>query len=523
MNVIMFWKVFLTCFCWLLINTVKPVQTTLCAQKNLGGDSIVCVCNSDYCDTVEPNGNPGKNFYNLYQSSKLGHRLNYTAIPFEKNATTENIFYININVTYQSILGFGGAFTDAAGINILSLPEDVQEKLIQSYYSPDGIEYTIGRIPMASCDFSTHPYSYDDSPMDFSLSNFSLAMEDLKYKIPIIQKALSISSREISIFGSPWSAPAWMKTNNNMTGRGSLIGQPGGKYFKTWANYFIKFLDAYKSHNISLWGLTAQNEPTDGEIYKFPFQAMGWTAEMQRDFIIQDLGPALHNNGYQDIQLMIMDDQRLVLPEWTSVILSDKTASQYIAGTAIHWYTDKIIPSGLLTYAHDKYPDKFIFATEACNGDLPWEKHVDLGSWERAESYSHYILQDLNHWVTGWTDWNIALDMQGGPNWVSNFVDSPIIVNADKREFYKQPMFYALGHFSKFVLPGSKRVDIKQNGISSLELAAFILPDSSKVVVVLNRSDKEETFSINDPAVGFINAQIPAHAIQTYIWWNNQS
>ncbi|ESP00722.1 hypothetical protein LOTGIDRAFT_158016 [Lottia gigantea] len=491
-----------------------------CAKKDFGHDSVVCVCNSTFCDTVEPVVNPGRQKGWVYTSSKTGDRFNKTGFTFTSKSLYSTIFTINRNISYQTIQGFGGAFTDAAGINILSLPVPVQEKLLQSYYSPQGIEYTIGRIPMASCDFSTHPYSYDDYSMDFQLTNFSLTMEDIKYKIPIIQKALSMSARNMSIFGSPWSAPAWMKTNKNMTGRGSLIGQPGGKYFKTWANYFVKFLQAYQSHNITLWGLTAQNEPLDGELPRFPFQSMGWTPEMQRDFIVQDLGPALHDNGFENVKLMILDDQRFLLPKWSSVVLSDKAASAYISGIAVHWYADAISSPSDLDKAHTNFPEKFLFASEACEGDLPWERHVDMGSWYRAEAYGHSIVQDMNHWVTGWTDWNIALDMQGGPNWVSNFVDAPIIVNKDKQEFYKQPMFYAMGHFSKFVVPGSKRMDIKTQGSTNLELTAFISPDSSIVLVILNRHDTEEAISIQDPELGYLNTKISAHTILTLVWWH---
>ncbi|XP_025078036.1 glucosylceramidase-like [Pomacea canaliculata] len=270
------------------------------------------------------------------------------------------------NSTRQTINGFGGAFTDAAGINIASLPLAAQENLLQSYYSTEGIQYTIGRIPMASCDFSTHPYSYDDTDGDLQLSQFTLAPEDIKYKIPYIQRALTLSQGKAAlVFGSPWSAPAWMKTNKNMTGNGTLMVSQV-VHTTILANYFVRFVQEYAKHNISLWGLTAQNEPTDGKIYKFPFQAMGWTPETQRDFIKLDLGPALHANGFQDIKLMILDDDRLFLPEWGPGVLSDPEAKKYISGVAVHWYLDTVIPLNVLDFTHDKFPDTFLFATEAC-------------------------------------------------------------------------------------------------------------------------------------------------------------
>jgi glucosylceramidase len=130
-------------------------------------------------------------------------------------------------------------------------------------------------------------------------------------------------------------------------------------------------------------------------------------------------------------------------------ILNDSVASEYIAGMAVHWYWDKFIPANVLTFTHNAHPDKFILATEACSGAPVTGGHRGplLGSWSRAEDYATDIMEDLNNWVTGWVDWGFALDVRGGPNLASNWVDAPIIVNASADEFYKQPTWYALGHF----------------------------------------------------------------------------
>ncbi|CAH1798081.1 unnamed protein product [Owenia fusiformis] len=507
-----------------IIQVFQATASKPCVPRNYGKGSYVCVCNSTYCDTVEPNIKVQKGSYSIYVSSKAGDRFKRNSNTFKSslNSSDDVVFTVFKNHTFQRILGFGGAFTDAAGINIASLSADTQTNLLKSYYSPEGIEYSLGRVPMASCDFSTRPYSYDDSPGDFDLKNFSLAMEDLKYKIPFIQKAMAMSRRNIPIFGSPWSAPAWMKTNQNMTGKGTLIGSPGGKYYKTWANYFIKFLQAYESHGIHVWGLTAENEPTMGLRTDYLFQAMGFTAEMQRDFIAQDLGPALWDNGYKNVKLMILDDMRLMLPGWAETILQFPEAAKYVSGVGVHWYTDFIVPIIGVDKTHESFPDKFILSTEACEGSLPFEsRSPQLGSWDRGESYAHSIIEDLNHWIVGWTDWNIALDLQGGPNWVKNFVDSPIIVNAAKDEFYKQPMYYVLGHFSKFLPNGSKRIAVKGNKSTKLETVGFMLADSSIVMVVSNREDDAIGYHIYDPTIGYINLVAEPHSIQTIIWWSS--
>ncbi|XP_075534862.1 lysosomal acid glucosylceramidase-like [Dermacentor variabilis] len=410
------------------------------------------------------------------------------------------LLVIDSSKEYQKVFGFGGAFTDATGINVKSLPTNMQDDVLKSYYSNEGIGYTIGRIPLASCDFSARKYTYDDTPGDFELTNFTLAPEDFDVKIPYIKKAMSLSSEPAWFFGSSWSSPAWMKTSNALEGRGFLIGEPGGPYYKAWAKYYVRFVQEYERHGIPIWGLTTQNEPTTGFLPGFRWQTLGFTAASQRDFIKLDLGPALAEAGYSadKLKVMILDDSRIVLPHWTDVVLGDPEAAKYVQGVAVHWYMDSFVGPRVLDKVHDSFPDKFILGTEACTGSaIKTEDNVKLGSWKRAELYARDILEDLNHWVSGWMDWNLALNVEGGPNWANNFVDSPIIVNASAQEFYKQPMYYALGHFSKALPRGSVRIDsqlqqshfLEENSATSTNLtyAAFRTPDSALVVIVLNR------------------------------------
>ncbi|XP_059139428.1 lysosomal acid glucosylceramidase-like [Physella acuta] len=507
-------------FSLLVISLTRSSQDVPCAPYTVKAGYIVCVCNSTYCDTV-PSADPvPKGQYIVYTTSKDGQRFDkqvYSRVPTN---SSHKVYKLRTADTRQTIIGFGGAFTDAAGINIASLPQPAQDNLINSYYSKEGIEYTVGRVPMASCDFSTHAYSYDDVPGDLSLDHFSLAPEDLNYKIPYIQAAMKVSTRPLKLFGSPWSAPAWMKTNNKMTGMGFLKGFPGGEYYKAWGNYFVKFLDEYSKHNISFWGLTAENEPTNGFVVGFPFQCMGFTPETQMDFIKQDLGPALHQAGYGNVKLMILDDQRPFAELWARTVLSDKEASPYVSGIALHWYKDTA-SINILDRIHQLFPDKFLFATEACEGSFSWEKEkVDLGSWDRAASYASDIISDLNHWVTGWTDWNLALNQQGGPNWVSNFVDSPVIVNAKDGLFYKQPMFYVMGHFSKFVVPGSVSLGTEAEVNDTLiEVTAFRRPDNSYATIIHNKGSEKTAVFLSDGSGGYLSVTSPGFSIQTVIWW----
>ena len=515
-----------TCFLTVLALVTCGISVSSarrCVPRKYDQDSVVCVCNSTYCDTIESEENIQPGTFISYVSTLGGLRFEKYVYKIDNTSKPADVNVEITNKSIQSILGFGGAFTDAATINVKSLSKESQSYLLQSYFSPQGIEYNFGRIPMASCDFSTRVYSYDDFVNDTDLVKFSLAEEDLIYKIPVIKQAISISKRNISLFGSPWSSPFWMKTNNNMTGKGTIKGEVEGTFYKTWANYFVRFIQAYKDHGVDIWGITAQNEPTDGNLPKFAFQCLGWTPESQRDFIAKVLGPSLQAAGLEHIKLMILDDSRLLLPYWAEVILHDPEAAKFVAGVAVHWYQDWFAPVSALDRTYEQFGQKyFILATEACEQDsFDKKKSVSLGNWGRAEHYFHDITQDLQHGVSGWVDWNIALDTTGGPNWVNNEADSPVIVNATSDEFYKQPMFYALGHFSKFVSPGSKVLALKISP-PSFDVLAFRRPDGNIVATLGNSNSKELKASIHDPETGWINLSLPPRSLVTVLWTRAQ-
>ncbi|XP_076033787.1 lysosomal acid glucosylceramidase-like isoform X1 [Oratosquilla oratoria] len=488
-----------------------------CVARNFGHSSFVCVCNSTYCDKVPEVEVPLRGEFAVYTSSLEGARFQRSQGEFSSGVLEEevegNLAEFELNYTsFQTILGWGTAITDAATINLLSLSTSTQEQLLRAYFSEDGIGLNIGRINMGGCDFSTRTYTYDDIPGDVSLEHFALQEEDLEYKIPTIHRVQEMSPRTVKLFASPWSAPKWMKTNNDYVGFGRLKDE----MYQPWADYFKKFLDQYAEQNVSFWGLTAQNEPFNGYVPGFFFNCMGWTAEEQRDWIVNNLGPTLAAD-YSDVKLMIMDDQRFQLPQWPRTVLGDPDAAQYVSGIAVHWYWDWLSPN-LLTETHEEFPEYFILGTEASIGDRPLEQHVAPGSWERFERYAEDIIEDMNHWVTGWTDWNFALDLEGGPNWARNFVDSSILVDKDKDEFYKNPMYYALGHFSKFVPEGSRRIQLSNVDDNNLSSTAFTTPDGTHVLVVLNRGDVSVSLRVSVPDLGVLQSTLGPRSMQTILF-----
>ncbi|XP_031839027.2 lysosomal acid glucosylceramidase-like isoform X1 [Nomia melanderi] len=487
-----------------------------CVPRSFGHNKIVCVCNSTYCDTTpdaDPKVPPNGRFY-WYVSTKDGERLSLKEKEF--GDAHSNLFTLTLTVDstvrYQKILGFGGAFTDSAGMHITSLSNATQDQLMRAYFdTKEGSGYMLGRVPIGSSDFSTRVYTYDDTQDDDTLEHFSLAQEDYQYKLPLMRKAHELNP-EVKFFSAAWSPPRWMKTNDEINGFGFL----DRKYYDVYSNYLVKFLDEYRKNGVNIWGISTGNEPINAFIPFDKLNSLGWTPPTVSEWVGEHFGPILEASDHNDTIIMGLDDQRIFLPWFAKNAYPRHNMSKYIAGTAVHYYADALAPAGLLDLTHEAFPDKFILMTEACTGTVPALRHVDLGSWDRGETYILSILEYLNHWSVGWVDWNLALDKSGGPNWINNFVDSPIIVNSTSDEFYKQPMYYALKHVSRFVVRGSVRVSMTDDVM--VKSAAFVTPSNETVIVLYNKWSIPRNVVIKDTKKGPIHLELPAQSMNTIIY-----
>lgn len=487
-----------------------------CAPRTVNIGAIVCVCNATYCDTTpekDPKVPKEGEFY-WYVTSKDGLRLDFFGGEFGTCSPLDifkTVLVVNTSDRYQSILGYGGAFTDSAGINIRKLSNATQDKLLRSYFDKDGSRYTLGRIPIAGTDFSTRPYTYDDYPNDDTLKHFALANEDYQYKIPYARRAKELSP-EIKFFSAAWSAPAWMKNNDNVRGFLDFL-KP--QYYQLFADYILKFMDEYKKNGIDIWAVSTGNEPIDAYVPALTINDMGWTPDSVATWVAENLGPTLARSSHNGTKIICLDDQRIEVPLVVQLIFKNEKAKKYIDGIGIHIYSDSFAPPELLDQTHFDYPDKFILMTEASLGAESITK-VSLGSWERGQMYMDSILQYMNHWTVGWVDWSIALDETGGPTWVHNNIDSPIIVIPENDEFYKQPMYYAIKHFSRFVPRGSVRVSVTDS--LTVKTSAFVTPSNEVVVVLHNRNIVPETISLEDSKKGPICLVLPALSMNTVIY-----
>ncbi len=402
---------------------------------------------------------------------------------------------------FQVFEGVGGALTDAAAETFFRLPKERQQELITAYFDRErGIGYSLGRTNIHSCDFSSESYTYT-APGDIELKSFSVE-HDRRYRIPFIKAALAATEAGLKLFASPWSPPGWMKTNGEMLHGGKLKPE----YRAAWARYVVRFVQAYEQEGVPVWGLTVQNEPMAVQRW----ESCIFTADEERDFVRDHLGPALEQAGLGRLKLMIWDHNRGLLYQRAQAVYDDPQAARYVWGAGFHWYVGDHFDNVRLL--HDAFPEKALLFTEGCHGPFSWER---LDDWSLGETYGLSMLRDLNNWACGWTDWNVLLDERGGPNHVGNFCFAP--VHGDTRDGTLRYMssYYYIGHFSKFIRPGARRVAATSND-DSLEVTAFENPDGRLAVVVLNRSERETPFWLW-MAGRAAPATSPAHSIVTLV------
>lgn len=403
---------------------------------------------------------------------------------------------------FQTIEGFGGALTDASAETFYKLPEDKQAELIRAYFDPEhGIGYSLCRTHINSCDFSSSSYAYTEVDGDTALEQFSIE-PDLKYRIPFIKLALEAAPQGLKLFASPWSPPAWMKTNGNMLQGGKLKPE----YFQTWADYYVRFFEEYKKQGVEFWGLTVQNEPMATQTW----ESCLYTAEEERDFVKNHLGPTLKNSEFGDHKIIIYDHNRGVMYQRASVVYDDPEASKYVWGTGFHWYTGDHFEN--LRHVNDAYPDKKLIFTEGCVYPFEFDK---IDEWHWGERYGESIIKDLNNFTVAWVDWNILLDENGGPNHVSNFCYAPVIGDTRTGELHYMASYYYMGHFSKFIRPGARRITCSSNN-DDIMATAFLNPDKSIVVVSMNMTDNPLDSKIWIDKKGIQN-NLPAHSISTVV------
>ena len=437
----------------------------------------------------------------LYLSSMNNdNRLTKVNInPLIKNRGSKNFIKIHKEKLKQTVLGFGGSFTESSASIYHDLSQTKKDEIIEAYFGETGNNYSIGRTHINSCDFSLENYAHCETPGDFDLKNFSIS-RNKKDLIPFIKDALRLTKNKFRIMASPWSPPAWMKTNGQMNEGGKLKEE----YKRAWADYYCKFIEFYHGEEVPIWGISVQNEPEA----KQTWDSCLYTAEEERDFIKYFLGPSLERHNLLDKKVIIWDHNRDMMVERARTVLRDPEAAKFVWGTGFHWYCGDHFDN--VQKVHDEFPDKNLIFTEGCQEGGP-----HLGSWDLGERYATSIINDLNRWTVAWLDWNLILNTQGGPNHVGNYCSAPMIVDTNTQEILYQSSYYYIGHFSRFIKQGDSILEI-ENDTSLLSLSSVSKNRDKVNTVILNKSNTSDSFTYIGANTS-IDLTIPERSILTLI------
>ncbi|MCR5046938.1 MAG: glucosylceramidase [Treponema sp.] len=434
--------------------------------------------------------------HSLYESSKDTDRLLAKVQPKLRKAKIGKnlscVIQFDCGKKFQTIKGFGCAITESSGYVLSKLPEKERDIVVEKCFGKgnESNRYSFARTHMNSCDFSLENWSCVPQK-DETLDSFSFERTD-KYLTPIL-KAAGKKNKDLTVMVTPWSPPAWMKTNGDMNHGGKLKAA----YKGLWAKYFVRFIKGLKERGLNVGYVSVQNEPEAVQTW----DSCIWTGKEEGLFAVNFLKPEFEKNGLDKVKILIWDHNRDNMTKRMKQSMAVKGADKAIAGLAYHWYSGD-------QYNHvaecaSAFPEKELFFTEGCV-----EGGSRLGKWHCGERYGHNIINDLNNGCSAWIDWNMALDLEGGPNHVGNFCDAPILVDTESGKVFYQSSYYYIGHFSRFVLPSSKRIYCSMNPFmtpatvdgrmgNTMEAAAFLRPDGKIVLVAMNRTEEDMVFEID--------------------------
>ena len=423
-------------------------------------------------------------------------------LDFEVNPNSEmQLLKVYPGITYQTVLGMGGAMTEAAAYTYSKMSEAKQKELIELYFGESGNCYNFCRTHIQSCDFALGNYAYVEDASDTGLDTFSIE-RDKQYIIPLIHAAQQ-KEKELVFLASPWSPPAFMKTNGEMNHGGKLKEE----YYEMWARMVARYVTEYRKQGIEISRLTVQNEPNAAQTW----DSCLYNGIEERDYVCGYLRNALDEAGHMQVKINVWDHNKERVLDRAVESLSTAEAMNKIDGIAFHWYTGDHFEA--LSEVRRRFPEKELIFTEGC---VEYSRFASDNQVAHAEMYAHDIMGDFNAGMNGYLDWNIYLDEQGGPNHVENFCDAPVMCDTVNDEIDVKLSYYYIGHFSRFIKRGAKRMLVSR-WTDKVEATGFVNPDQSKVVVVLNRTEDSVPFVLceNDKNCEVV---MKPHSIMTICW-----
>ena len=429
-------------------------------------------------------------------------------VPFRRDERAEmGLVVCRPDRTYQRIVGFGGAFTEAGAYVFAHMPPDLQDRFIGLCFgdarggdpAQGGNAYTLCRTHIQSCDFALGNYAYV-RPFDKRLATFSLA-RDKRLLLPFIQCGLA-ANPSLELLASPWSPPAFMKTNRLMNGGGHLRRS----HYGTWAKLLVRYVGAYAQEGVRVGRLSVQNEPMARQTW----DSCLFTPEEEAEFAAEHLRPALDAAGHADVKLFAWDHNTDRLLDRADAVLARPDAAAAFGGVAFHWYAGDHFEQ--VRAVAEAYPDKELLFTEGCV-EYSRDRAEEATQERKAEQYAHALLGHLNAGAQGFIDWNLLLDDRGGPNHVGYFCEAPLMYDREAEELIVNRSFHYFGHVSRFVRPGARRFLVSRFD-DAVECAGFVNLDGGRVLVALNRGDRPVRFELTErPWV----APVPLRAYRAYL------
>lgn len=420
---------------------------------------------------------------------------------FEADPGVENhVINLYPGVRYQEIMGFGGAITEAAGYVFSRMSGEKQQEILDAYFGHEGNQYTMARVSIDSCDFALGNYSAVTDSKDEKLATFTLERDE-QYVLPLLGRAQETAKTRLALMLSPWSPPAFMKSNGQKNGGGYLLPE----YYGQWANYVCRYIREYKARGFDVPMITVQNEPKAVQTW----DSCIYTAEEEKVFLRDFLYPALENNGLADVGIYIWDHNKERVYERARDIMDDKTIKM-VKGVAFHWYSGEHFDAVRLVA--EQFPDKKLVFSEGC---VEYSRFGVDDQLTHARMYAHVIIGNLKAGMHGYFDWNILLDDKGGPNHMGNFCEAPLMCDPKLNTVEKKLSFEYIGHFSRLIKPGALRI-ASSAYTDKIDTVSFLNPDGTLVSVYLNKTGRAlpVVIRLNGQAASYT---LPANAIATGI------
>lgn len=433
----------------------------------------------------------------LYRTNQTETTLLFQA---DEEGVENQVVNLYPKLSFEEFEGFGGAITDAAGYVYAQMDKEKKAELLNQYFSSDKMNYQMVRIHMDSCDFSTEMYEAVSDENDRELKSFDFSRTE-KYILPMLEDAQRTAGHPLELMLSPWSPPAYMKTNTSRKNGGFLKKE----YYGIWAEYICLYIQKFTERGFLVKRISLQNEPKAVQMW----DSCIYTAEEEKEFLQYYMYPALERYGFLDVQIFIWDHNKERVYERTVAILDAET-EKMVSGVAFHWYSGDHFEN--LEYVRKCYPNLKLIISESC---IEFSKFDALDEKGNAERLSHEIIGDLNHGMTAFYDWNLLLDQNGGPNHVGNFCLAPYLYDLEKKELKPQLIQKHFYQFAHYIKRGAVRIGYSRYS-DELDVTAFRNPDETVVVVLLNRTgeDRKVFLRLDEQIAEF---SVPAKEIVTGI------